>query len=266
MQKLPEPGQDTGDNASLSWVRGATGVLVLMVGCCQRCRALLPVSQFSGIRVAAEQRPSHTHTHLLSSPRVPRPAPLCHLTTSLQHRQVNGVKIWCNTGMSSTVTGLHFLLNLLSSFALPSFPFCRVLHLCAWSPAHGTPGPAGRSHCSDTTSLLRGWQERGQQLSPSKAEMSQPGLLAGGCPHPAGSVALLQPPSRKAAPLGEAIHGAKGRAGEPSLLVAAAQAMLRDVFPEDGSGLRSPCVQLVPKVAAAGVRGTPAAVPAPSPR
>lgn len=57
---------------------------------------------------------------------------------------------------SNTVTGLHFLLNLLSSFALPSFPFCHALHLCAWSPARGTPGPAGRSRCSDTTSLLWG--------------------------------------------------------------------------------------------------------------
>lgn len=63
-----------------------------------------------------------------------------------------GVKIW---GMSSTVTGLCFLkLNLLSSFALPSSPFCCVLHLCAQSSAHGTPGPTGRSCCSDTTPLL----------------------------------------------------------------------------------------------------------------
>lgn len=140
---------------------------------------------------------------------------------------------------SNTVTGLHFLLNLLSSFTLPSFPFRHVLHLCAWSPARGTPGTTGRSRCSDTTSLLGGWQDWGQWLSPSEAQTPQPGLLAGGRPHPAGSVTLLQPPSCKAAPLGDAICGAKGRAGEPSLLVAAARAMPRDVLPENGSGLRS---------------------------
>lgn len=55
--------------------------------------------------------------------------------------------------------------------------------------------------------MLRGCWEQG--LSYSTAETSQPGLLAEGGLCLAGSVALLQPPSPKAEPPREAIHGAK---------------------------------------------------------
>lgn len=81
--------------------------------------------------------------------------------------------------MSSTVTGLYFLLNLLSSFALPSSPSCCVLHFCELFTARRTPGPAGRSHCSATTPLLQGWQQQAQRLSPSRAEMPQLGWWEG---------------------------------------------------------------------------------------
>lgn len=89
MQKPPEPVQDAGDNASMSWVGGDTRALILMAECCQRCRALLPASQFFGIRAAAEQRPTHNpRPQLPSSPQMPRPGPLCHLATSPPHRQM----------------------------------------------------------------------------------------------------------------------------------------------------------------------------------
>lgn len=47
-----------------------------MVDCCQRCRALLPVSQFFGIQVAAEQRPSRTHTPPVQPTSVQASSPL----------------------------------------------------------------------------------------------------------------------------------------------------------------------------------------------
>lgn len=110
--------------------------------------------------------------------------------------------------MSNTVTELHFLLNILSSFTRSSLPFCHVAPLCMVSSSQD-PWPYKEKLLLGHHITASRTAGEGHRLLPSKAEMPQPELLTGVCPHPAGSAGLLQPRSCKAAPLREAIHGAK---------------------------------------------------------
>lgn len=224
-----------------------------MVECCQRCRALLPVSQFFGIQAVAEQRPTRKHRPS-TQPMGAQASPAFAISPHPRYtgKRTGGKDLgqrwhvqhhnWAALSVKPFVFFRSSLLSLLPHVAplcmVPSH-HCLDTHCCFESGGNGNGmfHPAKqRCHCQ-VCSQGDAHVQLGQWLS---------------CSHPAARLHLSV-----------TLFRSKGSGWGT---IPACGSSLGDVLPEDSSGLKSPCEHLAPKVAAAGFRGVPAAVPAPSPQ